>query len=104
MAKKEENEGLKKLYESRLKSVVPAFDRFLKGRQMVDDYNTVISALEERLQIKREMVNDDLLEYMATQNEAKIAEIKRRSKLIYTLRSFLALMEGERNEKIALHR
>ena len=104
MAKKEENEALRKLYDSRLKSVVPAYDRFLKGQQVVGDYNTLLSALEERLQIVRELINDDLLEYMATKNEAKIDEVKRNTKLVYTLRSFLALMEGERNEKIDLRR
>lgn len=104
MVKKEDNESLKKLYVSRLQSVVPSYDRFLTGRQVVDDYNTLLSALEERLQIIREMINDDLLEYMATKNEAKMTEIKRNSKLVYAIRSFLALAEGERNEKIALRR
>lgn len=97
-------EDLKKLYASRLKSVVPSYDRFLKGQQVIDDYNTLLSALGERLQIIRDMINDDLLEYMATKNEAKMAEIKRNSKLVYAIRSFLALAEGERNEKIALRR
>lgn len=101
-AKEEKNEGLKKLYDSRLKSVVPAYDRFLKEKQVVGDYNTLLSSLEERLQMIRELINDDLLEYLADKNEAGGAKIKRNSKLVYTLRSFLALMEGERNERIAL--
>lgn len=99
---KEEN--LKKLYESRLKAEVPSYDRFLKGQQVVGDYNTLLFVLEERLQMIRELINDDLLEYMATKNEAQMAEIKRNAKLVYAIRSFLALAEGERNERVALRK
>ena len=103
-AKNELYEILQKKYISRLKSEVPAFDRFLNGRQVIGDYDIIMSVIENSIDNYRDALSDHLeIEFQNLGTERR-ADVEPKLKKIYELRAFLSLLEGERNERIALQR
>lgn len=105
LAKDEKKEeALKKIYKSKLMSEVPAYERFLTGRQVIHDYDFVLSSMESWIQATREVIADGLPSSLTKKDDTKLDQLKKDLKSIHTLRSLIAILEGERNEKIALRR
>lgn len=99
------NEARRKHCESRLKAEVPAINNFIEGRVVKSDLDVILSILDEKILSAREEIIILLKLYFqgTGKGEAK-EEIEGQLRFIYIVRSFMALIEGERNERVALHR
>ena len=101
-AKNAELENEQKRYESRLKAEVPAINNFIDGREAKGDYDTILSILDDKILYAREEITILLKVYIQGLRSEEKEEIEGQLRFIYVMRSFMALIEGERNEKIAL--
>lgn len=102
---RDSDEKWMKNLESRVRSEVPVIDRFLNGKAVVDDYDMISGMVERNLEQSRTSVFYSLRTFFSGKdNNMMLEEIKKDLQFIYILRSFLSLLEGERNEFKALGR
>lgn len=97
----EQGEGIGRIWRSRLLTVVPAIERFLANKEIVRDYDEVSELIDANLRSLREEAGNWVMQYA---NDPKaFFRKKMREKLvdIKETESFLAMLEGERNERIA---
>lgn len=99
----EENGGVinNRIFRSRLLTDVPAIERFETGRETTRDYREIMDMINSRLLAEREHLGTLLLQYA---NDSKAGFYDEMTKTIAEVRQmelFLAIAEGERNERVA---
>lgn len=98
------SEGAKKHFESLSRSIVPVLERFYLNQEVTDDYSQLIDYLEIQIDTIRYELANALLDY--AQSPAR--ELENKMKLfeenLVSFERFLPLLEGERNERVALRR
>ena len=98
----EEGEGIgKRPFRSRLLTDIPAIERFETGRETTRDYREIMDVVNIRLLTARKRLGTLLLQYA---NDPKAGIYDEMAKTLVEVRQmelFLAMSEGERNERIA---
>jgi len=103
----EEGEGIgKRPFRSKLLTDVPAIERFETGRETTRDYREIMDVINSRLLAERERLGVLLLQYGVLQygEDFKTVFYDKMAKTLVGVRQmelFLAMAEGERNERIA---
>src|SRR3989338_10808902 len=103
----EEGESIgKRLFRSKLLTDVPAIERFETGRETTRDYREIMDVINSRLLAERERLGVLLLQYGVLQygEDFKTVFYDKMAKTLVGVRQmelFLAMAEGERNERIA---
>ncbi|MDO8574938.1 MAG: hypothetical protein Q7R61_01545 [bacterium] len=98
----EEGEGIgKRPFRSKLLTDVPAIERFETGQEVTRDYREIMDVINSRLLAERDRLGTLLLQYA---NDSKAEIYDEMAKTLVGVRQmelFLAMAEGERNERIA---
>jgi len=102
----EEGESIgKRLFRSKLLTDVPAIERFETGRETTRDYREIMDVINSRLLAERERLGILLLQLGGLyENDSKKIfhdEIVETLVGVRQMELFLAMAEGERNERIA---
>src|SRR3989338_437825 len=103
----EEGEGIgKRPFRSKLLTDVPAIERFETGRETTRDYREIMDVVNIRLLTARKRLGVLLLQYGVLQygEDFKTVFYDKMAKTLVGVRQmelFLAMAEGERNERIA---
>ena len=97
----EDSESIgKRPFRSKLLTDVPAIERFEIGQETTRDYREIMDVVDSRLLAERERLGTLFLLY-ANDSEAKIYdEIAKTLVGVRQMELFLAMAEGERNERI----
>lgn len=91
----------KRVFRSKLLTNVPAIERFETGQETTRDYREIMDVTQGRLLAERDRLGSLLLEYA---NDSKANFYDEMTKTLVEVRQmelFLAMAEGERNERIA---
>lgn len=98
----EEDENIgKRIFRSKLLTHVPAIERFETGKETTRDYREIMDVTQSRLLTERDRLGSLLIEYA---NNSKVKIHDEMAKTLVEVRQtelFLAIAEGERNERIA---
>jgi len=102
----EEGEGIgKRPFRSKLLTDVPAIERFENGRETTRDYREIIDVIESRLLAERDRISFFVAAHISdSKSLSTLSTLKPMAKLLANIRKtelFLAMAEGERNERIA---
>lgn len=99
-SKEDENIG-KRIFRSKLLTDVPAIERFETGRETTRDYREIMDVISSRLLAERNRLGTLIILY-ATDSQTKLYdEMAETLVKVRQMELFLAMAEGERNERIA---
>lgn len=90
-----------RIFRSRLLTDIPAIERFETGRETTRDYREIMDVLNSRLLGERERLGTLLLEYLNGSKAELYDEMAKTVVGVRQMELFLAIAEGERNERIA---
>lgn len=98
----EEGEGIgKRPFRSKLLTDVPAIERFETGQETTRDYREIMDVINSRLLAERDRLGTLLLQYGEDSKMVFYDEMAKTVAGVRQIELFLAMAEGERNERIA---
>ncbi|MBI2446550.1 MAG: hypothetical protein HYV51_01875 [Parcubacteria group bacterium] len=98
----QEGDGIgKRPFRSRLLTDVPAIERFEIGKETTRDYREIMDVLNSRLLAERERLGVLLLQYGENSERVFYDKMAKTLVGVRQMELFLAMAEGERNERIA---
>ncbi len=98
----EEGEGIgRRPFRSLLLVDIPAIERFETGQETARDYREIMDVINSRLLAERDRLGTLLIQYSNASEASIYDEMAKTLSGVRQMELFLAMAEGERNERIA---